>query len=72
MRALHLWASLTKLYNLVLAKAGMEIGTPCDALALYFMWSCSISWFLAEDYGNGDQRHVFQHVFTFPFKMFSE
>ena len=53
---LHLCASVTKKqYNLVLVKAGVQTGTPGDALASY-PWSHSISWCLAKGYRNGDQR----------------
>jgi len=41
---------------------GESWGVPCDALASY-RWSRSISWCLAEGYGNGDQSRPEAHVF---------
>jgi len=50
----HTHVHLTKQCNFVPAKAGVQTGTPRHALALY-LWSCDISWCLAEGYRNRDQ-----------------
>jgi len=51
----------TKQYKLVPASAGELTDTPRNALAPY-PWSGSVSWCLAEGYGNGDQRRPMGHV----------